>query len=85
MRRERATGIRDFPQRRSVFLTVPAPAACGENAPMALEPESALEVARVQTRLASGSGGYELVHESPGLEVGVYVPRRAGARPPAAP
>jgi mannose-6-phosphate isomerase-like protein (cupin superfamily) len=26
----------------------------------------------VQQRLAAGNGGYEIVHESPGLEIGVY-------------
>jgi mannose-6-phosphate isomerase-like protein (cupin superfamily) len=30
-------------------------------------------VGEVQRRLAAGSGGYEVVHRSPGLEVGVYV------------
>jgi mannose-6-phosphate isomerase-like protein (cupin superfamily) len=32
-----------------------------------------LGVREVSTRLAAGNGGYEIVHESPGLEVGVYV------------
>ena len=27
----------------------------------------------MQQRLAAGSGGYEIVHRSPGLELGVYV------------
>ncbi len=31
----------------------------------------AIEEAR--TRLVAGNGGYEVVHESPGLEIGVYV------------
>ena len=31
------------------------------------------EVRAVQRRLAAANGGYELVHRSPGLEVGVYV------------
>ncbi len=31
------------------------------------------EVRAVQQRLAAGSGGYEIVHRSPGLEIGVYV------------
>ena len=31
------------------------------------------EIRAVQERLAAGSGGYEIVHESPGLEIGVYV------------
>ena len=33
----------------------------------------AFDVARVKERLEAGSGGYEIVHESPGLEIGVYV------------
>jgi mannose-6-phosphate isomerase-like protein (cupin superfamily) len=31
------------------------------------------EIRAAQERLAAGSGGYEIVHESPGLEIGVYV------------
>jgi mannose-6-phosphate isomerase-like protein (cupin superfamily) len=31
------------------------------------------EVAAVAARLAGAGGGYEVVHESPGLEIGVYV------------
>ena len=31
------------------------------------------QIREVQQRLAAGNGGYEIVHESPGLEVGVYV------------
>jgi mannose-6-phosphate isomerase-like protein (cupin superfamily) len=31
------------------------------------------EVRNVQQRLAAGTGGYEIVHRSPGLEIGVYV------------
>jgi mannose-6-phosphate isomerase-like protein (cupin superfamily) len=34
---------------------------------------SAIEVEAVRRRLAAGNGGYEIVHSSPGLEVGVYV------------
>jgi mannose-6-phosphate isomerase-like protein (cupin superfamily) len=30
-------------------------------------------IREVQRRLAAGSGGYEVVHRSPGLELGVYV------------
>ncbi len=33
----------------------------------------AIEVDAVSRRLAAGNGGYEIVHRSPGLEVGVYV------------
>jgi mannose-6-phosphate isomerase-like protein (cupin superfamily) len=32
-----------------------------------------VEVEQVRRRLAAGNGGYEIVHVSPGLEVGVYV------------
>ena len=31
------------------------------------------DVRRVAERLRAGNGGYEVVHESPGIEVGVYV------------
>jgi mannose-6-phosphate isomerase-like protein (cupin superfamily) len=31
------------------------------------------DIAGVKERLAAENGGYEVVHESPGLEVGVYV------------
>jgi mannose-6-phosphate isomerase-like protein (cupin superfamily) len=31
-----------------------------------------IDVEAVKNRLAQGSGGYEIVHESPGLEVAVY-------------
>jgi mannose-6-phosphate isomerase-like protein (cupin superfamily) len=33
----------------------------------------ALDVEGVRQRLAAGNGGYEVIHSSPGLEVGVYV------------
>jgi mannose-6-phosphate isomerase-like protein (cupin superfamily) len=33
----------------------------------------AFSVAAVKDRLVAASGGYEVVHESPGLELGVYV------------
>jgi mannose-6-phosphate isomerase-like protein (cupin superfamily) len=33
----------------------------------------AFDVQAVNERLKAGNGGYEIVHESPGLEVGVYV------------
>src|SRR5689334_16421184 len=31
------------------------------------------EIAAVRQRLAEAGGGYEIVHESPGMELGVYV------------
>lgn len=34
---------------------------------------NAIEVEAVRQRLSAGKGGYEIVHRSPGLEVGVYV------------
>ncbi|MGH2972410.1 MAG: cupin domain-containing protein [Gaiellaceae bacterium] len=34
---------------------------------------NAFDLDAVRTRLAAGNGGYEVVHESPGLELGVYV------------
>lgn len=33
----------------------------------------ALEVERARQRLSAAGGGYEIIHDSPGLEVGVYV------------
>jgi hypothetical protein len=38
-----------------------------------LPPALALDVDEVRRRLETGPGGYEVVHASPGLEVGVYV------------
>jgi mannose-6-phosphate isomerase-like protein (cupin superfamily) len=32
-----------------------------------------IHVRDVERRLAAGNGGYEIVHSSPGMEVGVYV------------
>jgi mannose-6-phosphate isomerase-like protein (cupin superfamily) len=34
---------------------------------------AAFDVEQVSARLREAGGGYEIVHESPGLEVGVYV------------
>jgi mannose-6-phosphate isomerase-like protein (cupin superfamily) len=31
------------------------------------------DIEGVKQRLAAGNGGYEIVHSSPGLEIGVYV------------
>jgi mannose-6-phosphate isomerase-like protein (cupin superfamily) len=36
-------------------------------------PSRAFEIEQVRRRLEAGNGGYEVVHASPGLEVGVYV------------
>jgi mannose-6-phosphate isomerase-like protein (cupin superfamily) len=33
----------------------------------------AFEIAQVKDRLRAAGGGYEIVHESPGMELGVYV------------
>jgi mannose-6-phosphate isomerase-like protein (cupin superfamily) len=32
-----------------------------------------VEIQRTKDRLVAGGGGYEIAHESPGLEIGVYV------------
>jgi mannose-6-phosphate isomerase-like protein (cupin superfamily) len=40
---------------------------------MSLPPGHPFAIAEVKERLAAENGGYEIVHESPGLEVGVYV------------
>ena len=32
-----------------------------------------IDFEHVRRRLAAGTGGYEIVHDSPGLELGVYV------------
>lgn len=39
---------------------------------MATIHEHLFDVQAAKRRLEEGSGGYEIVHESPGLEVGVY-------------
>jgi mannose-6-phosphate isomerase-like protein (cupin superfamily) len=36
-------------------------------------PAHGFEVEQVRSRLEAGNGGYEVVHTSPGFEVGVYV------------
>jgi mannose-6-phosphate isomerase-like protein (cupin superfamily) len=43
----------------------------GRGAPLA--PAHAFDVEEVRRRLGSSGGGYEIVHASPGLEIGVYV------------
>lgn len=40
---------------------------------MTLPISHAFDVFQVAQRLGAGNGGYEIVHESPGLEIGVYV------------
>jgi mannose-6-phosphate isomerase-like protein (cupin superfamily) len=39
----------------------------------ALRAAHPFDIEAVKSRLAAGTGGYEIVHASPGLEVGVYV------------
>jgi mannose-6-phosphate isomerase-like protein (cupin superfamily) len=36
-------------------------------------PGHSIEIERAKERLKANGGGYEIVHESPGLELGVYV------------
>jgi mannose-6-phosphate isomerase-like protein (cupin superfamily) len=43
------------------------------NEPGALRTAEPFDVSGVKERLAAGTGGYEIVHRSPGLELGVYV------------
>jgi mannose-6-phosphate isomerase-like protein (cupin superfamily) len=38
-----------------------------------IPPSSAFEIEQIRARLAAGTGGYEVVHRSAGLELGVYV------------
>lgn len=40
---------------------------------MAAPISHAFDVFSVQKRVGAGNGGYEIVHESPGLEIGVYL------------
>ena len=48
---------------------VPAERRRGSPLPVA----EAFDVEGVKRRLAEAGGGYEIVHDSPGLEIGVYV------------
>jgi mannose-6-phosphate isomerase-like protein (cupin superfamily) len=50
-------------------VNVPGARAAGH----ALAPAHAFDIDGVKERLAAGDGGYEIVHSSPGLEIGVYV------------
>lgn len=46
----------------------------GPDAPLrTLQPAHPFDIAAAKERLAAGKGGYEVVHASPGLELGVYV------------
>jgi len=38
-----------------------------------LEPAHPFDIEAVKRRLQAGAGGYEIVHQSAGLEIGVYV------------
>jgi mannose-6-phosphate isomerase-like protein (cupin superfamily) len=40
---------------------------------VSLETAEPFDIEGVKRRLAAGNGGYEVVHSSPGLEIGVYV------------
>jgi hypothetical protein len=40
---------------------------------MTMPSSHSFDVLDVAQRLSAGDGGYEIVHESPGLEIGVYV------------
>ena len=43
------------------------------NEPGVLPTAEPFDIAGVKERLAAGTGGYEIVHRSPGLEIGVHV------------
>jgi mannose-6-phosphate isomerase-like protein (cupin superfamily) len=43
------------------------------NEPGALRKAEPFDITGVKERLCAGTGGYEVVHRSPGLEIGVYV------------
>ncbi|MGB2875389.1 MAG: cupin domain-containing protein [Gaiellaceae bacterium] len=45
----------------------------GEADPGALPAAQPFDVSSAKERLAAGTGGYEVVHRSAGLEIGVYV------------
>lgn len=45
----------------------------GEDGPAPLPVAHPFDIEAVKRRLAAGAGGYEVVHSSPGLEIGVYV------------
>jgi mannose-6-phosphate isomerase-like protein (cupin superfamily) len=45
----------------------------GSSAASTLAKMDALEVEKARQRLVAARGGYEIIHHSPGLEVGVYV------------
>ena len=40
---------------------------------MAMSISHAFDITHVAQRLSEGNGGYEIVHSSPGLELGIYV------------
>ncbi len=50
-------------------MTVPGQEVPGQ----ALAVAHAFDIEGAKARLAAADGGYEIVHESPGLEIGVYV------------
>jgi mannose-6-phosphate isomerase-like protein (cupin superfamily) len=43
------------------------------HAALATSPWHSFDVSHVAERLAAGNGGYEVVHESSGIQIGVYV------------
>src|SRR4029453_14741137 len=51
----------------------PRPMRKSANEPGFLPSAAPFHITGVKERLAAGTGGYEIVHRSPGLELGVYV------------
>jgi mannose-6-phosphate isomerase-like protein (cupin superfamily) len=54
-------------------VTEPLEAPGKETYEVALATTHPFDIAHAADRLASGNGGYEIVHASAGLEIGVYV------------
>jgi mannose-6-phosphate isomerase-like protein (cupin superfamily) len=59
----------EIPAKEDEQMSAPGKPAGGSALPVA----HPFDIEAVQQRLASGNGGYEVVHESAGLEIGVYV------------
>src|SRR5438874_1151426 len=59
--------------RRRRLPLVAARPACAVYAPVMTTRAHTVQIERANERLVAAGGGYEVVHESPGLELGVYV------------
>ena len=72
-----APGVTPRDARRGLVLTPRASVKGGPGPPLTLLQGAAMahsiDFDLIRRRLAAGEGGYEIVHTSPGLELGVYV------------